>query len=444
MRLMLALALTVLMSAAACAQEPPVTGAPGASLKQLAGSPTLVTVVLKAKGAKDANLRVQEVRSKEFTVLTEKGEQFTYFYEDVQEVRVQGGKVEKSPLQLPKSTALRPEDQKIVDRAWERIREIFGRSNENQERKLRAAVLLCLHKDADAQKYLNDLVASNDIQMRLEVALAMYLVGEKPADTLLREGLESGNRIVRTKAAVLSGYVGYRDSIPMLKLQIEDRSAELSAPAARSLARLGDREIIPKLIEMLSESDERRYKAAIFSLARLGGDDIIEQMKLQLKQNPESQILFRIGTLLHQMGDPMGSKILQDIMATVPTLQPEAALILAREKNWEATAFLRNRMARRENPTPENLLFRARNAASLYLGGEPTALAVFQELLRTDNAKLKQLVCELVTEINDRRLLTLIQSSIENADDGMALDACEAAVSLAMPDFQRRLVESRS
>lgn len=413
-------------------------------MKQLAGSPTLVTIILKATGAKDANVRIKEVREKDFTVITEKGDEFPYSFDDVQEVRVQGGKVEKTPLQLIKGATLRPEDQKIVDRAWARAREVFGASNDNQERKLRAAVLLCLHKEEDAQKYLKDLSVSNELQVRLDTALAMYLVGDKPAEALLREGLESGNRNARTRATTLSGFVGYHDSIPLLKVMLEDRSAELSTPAARALARLGDREIIPKLIDMLSESDERRFKAAVFALSRLGGADIVEQMKLALKQNPEPQIRYRIALVLHEMKDPMGSKILQETMAAVPTLQPEAALLLAREKDWESEQFLRARLARRENPTPENLMYRARNAASMYLGGEPSALAVFQELLRSDNAKVKKLVFELVTEINDRKLLTVFQSSLENVDNDIALDACEACISLAVPGFQQRLVESRN
>lgn len=443
MRSMLILGLIVVVAGWAVGQEVSVVGVAGAGVKDLAGSPTLVTVVLKKGGAKDPNLRVLEVHPKDFTVLTEKGDQFTYLNEDVQEIRVQGGKVEKPVIALHKGTALRAEDQKIVERAWVRAREIFAASNDNQERKIKAATLLSLHGDEDARTYLGSLAASNEIRVKLDAALALYLGGEKPSESLLREGLESGNLTVRVKAAALCGLSGYRDAVPLIKTMLQDRFAELSAPAARALARLEEREVVPKLIEMLGESDERKFKAAIFSLARLGGDDIIEQMKLRLKQVTEPQVRYRIALILHALGDPMGSKLLAEVFDDVPTLAPEAALLLAKEGNWDATQFLRARMARRENPTDDNLLYRARNAAALFKGGDPSASVVFQELLRSDNTKVKTLVLELIAEANDRKLLAIIQSSIENIDNGIALDACVATVSLALPEFRARLLETR-
>ncbi|HPO14615.1 MAG TPA: hypothetical protein PLI09_14325 [Candidatus Hydrogenedentes bacterium] len=456
MRYVIILAVMASMAFWAGAAGVTVTGAPGASLKEIINTSTLVTVILKDSGAKDANLRVIEVRPGDFTVLTEANERFTYLNEDVQEVQIQGGKVEKEKIILPKHGALRADDQKVLDRVWSRVKEIYGASNDNQERKIHAATILALHGDQDAIKYLKDLQASNEMQVRLDSALALFLVGEKPSEALLREGLESGNRSIRTKSACLSGLVDYRDAIPILTSMLQDRAGELSGPAARALAYLGDREIIPRLIAMLGETNELKHNAAIFALVRLGGGDIIEQMKLRLK-DADTQERYRIGIILHDLNDPMGAKLLKEILDTVPTLKPEVALVLARENDWDATQYLRGRLARREDPTEPNLLYRARNAASMLQSDDPSALTVFQQLLRVDKSeikvdtnskvkpeevvmRLKSLVFKLAIQMNDRKMLSIIQSSVENVDPQVALDACMASVALAFPDFRERYI----
>ncbi len=458
MRYVIILTVLMAMTGWAGAAGVPVTGAAGVSLSDIVNTPTMVTVVLKVKGAKDANLRIIEVHPTEFTVLTEANERFTYLNEDVQEIQVQGGKVEKEKITLPKHGALRAEDQKVLDRVWVRVKEIYAASNENQDRKIRAATLLALHGDQEAIKYLKDLLASNELQVRLDAATSLFYVGEKPAEALLREGLESGNRAVRTKSARLSGLTNYRDAIPVLTSMLQDRAGELSGPAARALAYLGDREIIPRLISMLGESNELKHDAAVFALVQLGGDDIIEQMKLRLK-DADTQERYRIGIVLHDLKDPMGAKLLKEILDTVPTLKPDVALILARENEWDATQYLRQRLARREDPTEPNLLYRAQNAASMLMSDDPSALTVFQSLLRIDKSeikvdnnskvkpedvlqRLKNLVFKLAIQLNDRRMLSVIQPSIENVDAQVALEASVSSVALAFPEFRERYLAS--
>lgn len=439
------LIMTVLcMSGFATAQNVKIIGDGNVTLEDLAGTPTLVTVVLKESGAKDANLRILSVEKDYFTYLTENDLRLSYKYEDVAEIRLQGGLVPRPAVQRPRIGRLRTEDQKIVDRAWMRATEIFASANNNQELKIRSAVLLVLDGDNEASTYLNQLVESNDIKTRLDAAEAIYLTGGEVSSRLLRAGLDHGNRAIRAQAAKLAGLVKFQEATPVLTTMLQDRAAEISSPAAVALARLGVREIVPKLIEMLGSLTRERAEAASYALIHLGGDDIISQLKLRMKAL-DSEESFRIAYVLYRLEDPDGRKFLERIFNDLPTLTPEAALWLAPDNYWEAIQFLRNRLARREDPTEVNLLYRARNAASLFKSGEPASLAVFQELLRQDDLpQVRQLVFKLITELNDRRLFSILQSSIENVDAETALGACTAVLALAEPEYRDRLLETRN
>lgn len=442
MRLMLKFVCAALLTGVAAAQNIPVVGVEsGATLESIAGTPTLVTIVLKARGAKDPNLRILEATADYVAVLNESNDRYSYLVGDIQEIQVQGGKVEKAALQLPQHASLRVEDQKTLARVWLRIREIFGNANDNRELKITAAMLLAVNGEDDAEEYLKMLAESNDLAGQLEAALALYLAGAEVPQSIISQGLASGNRRARAKAATLAGLTGFRDAIPILNSMVQDRTPDLSAPAARALARLGNREIIPKLIDMLGGS-QQAADAAIYALTLLGGEDVIAQMRLRVN-TVQGLERYRVVLVLYNLGDDLGRQLLLETFTLYPTLQPEAALILAKEKNWDATQFLRARLARREDPTDQNLLFRARNAAALFLGGDPTAQTVFQELLRSENKVVIDSVCKLITEIGDRKLISILQPTIESIDNRTTLDAGGSIVSLAFSDFRTRLLEVR-
>jgi len=445
MGLRLTFALVAVLAGSAGAQGVRVVGAEGVTLEDIAGTPTLVTVVIKSDAAKapeDPNLRVVNIQANLFNVLTSGGDIIPYRFEDVQEVRIQGGKVERVSPAKNTARALRGEEKAIVDRAWSRSAEIFGAANDNQELKVRAALLQVLHDDEAAFEYLQRLAESNDLQTQLDTSFALYLAGKEVSPSLLRQGLESGNREARALACSLAGLIGYRDAVPVLNTMLQDRSASYAAPAARALARLGNREIIPKLLGMIAENNEEKGMAAVFALTRLGGEDVIEQMKIRLR-DADGLDRYRMILVLDSLGDPLGRKLLKGVFNEIPTLAPEAALILAKEDDYDAAQFLRSRLERREDPRIHNLIYRARNAASLYAGGNRQALAVFQELLRSDNDDVKQVVFQLVSELADSKLLSILQPSIESVETGIALGACSAAISLGLPEFRERLLESR-
>jgi HEAT repeat protein len=307
---------------------------------------------------------------------------------------------------------------------------------------MEAAMLLAMSGEENAHEYLRQLAGSNDLVLQLQAAGMLYLIGDVVPENLIRQGLESGKRDARIMAASLSGLAGYKDAVPTLRPLFMDRSVQYSAPAARALARLDDHTILDRLQAMLFELQQEKGEAAIFALTKLQDASVIEGLKFRLLEADGSNRL-RIARVLFNLGDPTGIDELQHIFKTYPTLMPEVALMLAANGYWDAIQFLQTRLARREDPTESNLAFRARNAQALLASGDPSAMAVFQELLRSDKEAVTSLVFSLMTELGQPRLITLLQPSIENSNPAYALDACKAVISLALPSFRTRLLEYR-
>ena len=421
----------------------PVTGpeAP-TSLADIVGTPTMITVVLKDSGARDPNLKLLEVRQDRIMVIAPNGDIIPYMADSVEKIEVQGGTVEQKRSSRLDTQMLRPEHLRVVERAWMRVREIYAASADNQALKIQAATLLSMDNDAEAHNYLRQLAESNDIETQLTASGALFLVGDAVSETLINQGLDSGNRNARVKAASLAGLTGYEAGIPLLRVLFQDRAVQLSTPAARALARLGVRDIVPDLISMIFELHEEKGKAAIFALTMLANEEVVEQLKFRLLE-AEGVARFRLVEVLFTINDPVGVQELKDIFNNYPTLTPDVALILATHGDWEATQYLRNRLARREDPTEANLRYRARNAAALLQGGDPSAMAVFQELLRSDDTTITNLVFELMTDLGQPRMITLLQPSIENVNNEFAINACKTVISLALPEFRERILQYR-
>lgn len=429
----------LLLCVAARAADPvPVTGAPGASLRALEGTPTLVTVVLKG-GAKDANLQILEVHDRGITVLTSKGEPIPYLFDSIAEIQVQGGEIKKREIQV-KSDVLPAPAQEVVDRALARCQEIFGGSAADQETKIEAATVLAAADNQEAAAYLNQLLESNDLQAQMDAARALYLAGLEVPQRIIQRGLESGVRKIRGTASLLAGELNLSTYLPMLKTMMQDRTPEISGPAARAVARLGDREAVPYLLTMLGSRDEIKGDAAVWGLAQLNPPGLGEQLRVRL-QKAEGMERYRIVLVLHAIKDPEGRKLLMDIFRDVPTLSFEAALILAsQDKEWEALEYLRARLNRREDETEANLVNRARTAAALLSSGDPQAKAAFQELLRSDKLAVKRAVYDGIMEAGDHRLLTIVRVGIEATDARAAMAACKAAAAIGYPRLRERLL----
>ncbi|HOE65949.1 MAG TPA: hypothetical protein PLO62_05435 [Candidatus Hydrogenedentes bacterium] len=440
MRALLGAGMLVLAATIAQGQMPPVTGGAAASLADLIGKDTLVTVVLKERGVEDPNLRVVGVESDYFSVLNADGERNSYRLGAVQEVRIQGGAVESKKFVLDEGRALSAEQKQAVIRSRERAAEIFQASSEKQEVKMEAAVLMALGGDKAATDYLKQLVQSNDSGTALQAVLRLYLAGDPdPGQAVVLSALSSGNRRVKSMAADVCGLLRIGAVEYDLMIMFKDRSDEYVAPATRALARIDVRGIVPTALERLSDLNANKAEASIFALSTMGGDDIKAQLKTLLN-SADQMTRFRIARVLYALDDPMGESLLQNEILGVPSLELEAALILARDGNVRAARVLRDRLQQRFNPDEPTLLLRSKMAIALVKGGDRAMISTLQGLLRSNIAAVEQDVCQRIAPLGMRTLLTILQPSIESSNPMVALAACQACAATGDSNFRERLV----
>lgn len=435
-----------IVSLTALGQTPPVTGVRGVTLDELAGMDTLVTVILKGSNATDKNLRVVEVGDDYVAFVSEQGERHSYRRDAIREVQVQEGQEAVRRWRPAEGVGLMPAQQQVVARSVERAKELFDTSIDNQTVKLDAAVLVALGGDEGdrrvAVQYLRDIHGANDLASAILSGFRLYLLGQTDAirTDVLEEGLNSGNREVSNNAAKLAGLIQYRRVENILYKKLRDRRADVASHAMKALARLGNRDIIPAALAALSERNPDKGEAAVFALSRMGDAQTVDEVGILLG-TAEGTTRFRAARVLYALESPAGAQILRDEIMSLPTLQVEAALILARQGDIKAMRILRERLLRRYDEVESILLLRARMAAALIAAGDRTAVPALQGLLRSDMPSVQRTVCQLVAELGNRAMIAIIQPSLENRDSEVAVAAAQAALACVYPDFRKRLVE---
>jgi HEAT repeat protein len=443
-RIVLVTALLTFAAALVNAQVP-VVGGKGSRLSDIAGTDTLVTVVLKGSDAMDANLKIVKVSDTLLSVEAESGRTSHYLLSDIREIRVQGSVLTVKRLDPLGDRAMTPEQQQVVNRAMERVNEIFDAASGNQPLRMWAAEVLAVagseEQKQTALEYLTALATGNDLRTALDAAHHLVLAGSPPATgELITQGLDSGDRQVRASAARLAGLTQDPSGKAQLHQMLRDRASDISVPAINALAWLEDRDIIPTLLTLITERNEDKANAAANALIALGGDDIVEQMKLKLP-DAQGRARFRVVRVLDALGDPLGRKLLREEMMAVPSLQFESAIILARQGDAEAMQILRQRLSQRYDPYQEVLTNRAQATAALIEAGDRTNISVFQELLRIGMPEINFLVLRLIGLLELRSLLPVTQPVIESADPQVAVAACQAAAALARSDYRVRLAK---
>jgi HEAT repeat protein len=336
------------------------------------------------------------------------------------------------------------EEQKMVEAALQRTKEIYEMANAEQDLKIRAAMLLTVSGRKDTQDYLRQLASSNDLRTAIEAQRALYIVGDtEHAAKLVEQGLMSGNKITRGEAAELAGLVGDQEAVPTLLVMVDDRFEGYCCPAAMALARLKNREAIPSMVRILTENDPLKGKAAVFALTRLGGPDVIQRIKDRL-DTTKGEMRYRLIVVLYKLGDPLGKTLMiQEAMQTPGEVQTQASLLLAENNVWDGKQYLISRLKRKFNETDANLTFRAKAAGVLLQSNDPNAMTIFQELLGSDSANARKIVCMLIAELGKPRLLNIMQATALNPKLDVSLEACTAAIAVAHKEFRERLVESR-
>jgi len=426
--------------------QPPLTGAKGVTLQDIADSDALVTVVIKKTNATDKNLRIVEIAPDYIAFQAESGDRHTYRTEDIKEIRVQDGQEIVKKWRPAEGMGLVPAQQQAVARTIERSKELFEKTTDNQTVRLDAAVLIGIAGDEADRKtaiqYVRDIHNANDLGIAMISAFRLCLLND--AGTIRRdildEALLSGNREVANNAVTVAGLIGYRNAENVLYRRLRDRRADVAAAAMKALARLGNKDIIPVALASLSERSPEKGEAAVFVLSRIGDTQTADEVKLLLR-TAEGTTRFRAARVLSALKAPEGDQIIRDEIMELPTLQVEAALVLARQSDVKAMRILRERLLRRYDEVESTLLLRARMAAALVAGGDRTAVPALQGLLRSDLSSVQKQVCRLVAELGSRSMVTIIQPSLESNDPEVAVAAAQAALASVNPDFRKRLVE---
>src|SRR5207237_6523751 len=104
----------------------------------------------------------------------------------------------------------------------------------------------------------------------------------------------------------------------------------------------------------------------------------------ELLPTTEGLVKYRLAAVLYKLKDPAGRELLND-MLQMPTIAPEAAMLMARDGNWDAIQYLRKRLARPADSTPANILYKVRAAAAFVIAGDPQGVTLFQQMLQSDN-----------------------------------------------------------
>jgi HEAT repeat protein len=419
------------------------------ALEGLVGSDELVTVVIKERSAEDKNLRIVEVGADYLTALDNANERHTYLFDDIAAIRVQEGREREVRWQPGASVGMGPELRQVLERSVEVADEVFQSGQANQELKMDAASLLVVAGSVAqaeaALDYLQSIHTSNDLASAVSAAFRLYLAdAENRIDPqVMDQALSSGNREIRAQAAELAGLTDYTAGELELYDMLRDRRADVSVPAAKALARMGREDIVPVLINMITERNIERGEAAVYGLQLLGQDDPEVASTLRgLLDEAEGLTRFRIARVLYAINHPDAPTILSDEIMPVPTLEMEAAIILAKNEDVPAKRVLRDRLAQRYDEVETTLMMRADMAAALVEGGDRTAVPILQEVLRTEFPEVKKHVCELIARLGIRSLATIIGPVLELEDRDVAMTACQAAVATVYADYRERLVSS--
>jgi len=454
MKKIVIMALTVIIALSATAQDIPVTGVSGAKLRDIAGTTTLVTIVLKERSAEDPNLQIREIGPNYLSLVNpESGEVQVYLFKDIAEVKVQGSKIEAKAYVRNANVGLSPAHTQLMSRAEEELRKIFNESDANQVLKMEAAMLLTSRNDKNAQQYLKELSMQKDNAITaIEAYIKLYVAGETDINTgFIEASFASGDRRTRAQMAIVSGLYNIKSAAPSLNRMANERATDTSVPAVIALARINDTDSVSVLLDFLTGLNEDKAKAAAKALTIFGGDEIISKLHEKLDQE-KGLSRWRIIEILFKLDDPKGIELMKNEAMKIPTLSYNAAILLSKKGDIAAMELLRQRLAERYDIQIEVIRLRARAAAALIVGGDRAMVSELQSLLREDfpdfdpltrNAYVTQIakiVGDACLRADVRAFIDILQPSMASGNYGVKLQAAKAILALGDKDLRDRII----
>ena len=452
----------LLMACAVSGAQVTIVDGNGMTLEDLVREETLVTIVLKDPPARDMNNRVMAIFESTINFMTLDKEAITYNLSQIQELRVQDNRIVPRRSRLTEST-LSDDESIIVRRATERALKIFTNSK-NQVIRMSAALVIAVsdhERKESALGYLQALAAGNDVPTAMDATTFLYLAGIPAGEDVLRDGFQSGNRHARATAALLTGLTNNQMFLPEVQTMLEDTTVQLFPAAAKAIGRMNERSGLPELYVKMRALTDAKADAAVFALSRMGGDDVHEKM-LEMLDNSEGLEWFRVLRVLYALGDEHAKKLMLEEALKQPAYHRTAGLLLAADGVWEATQFLRAYLEKAEDSNLVNLIYKARVASTLFLGGDFQHKILLQELVniqpdqiyargRTSDEEYKKQtavkvqisVINHIAYTGSPDLLSLLVGPIEGTGPLVAITACTAALAIGNPEFGSRLRETR-
>ena len=428
-------------------------------LEDLIREQALVTLMIR--NAPLRNLRIESINDQTIIVTDATGSSKPYPVSLVRQIRVQDRAVS---VRKSIDRRLTPEEKQTVERAKDRAFLIFE-SARDQNQRMRSAMINAAEGNESAANYLRDLSNGNDTAIAIHAAAYLYLAGGQVEDELLGRGFASGNRHARAMAAKLAGLLKRDEFVVQVRSLLQDPTASVYIEAAKAAGRMGDRRALPDLYNGLTRLNRDEGLAAAYGISKIGGEEVRDELWSRLGQD-RGELWYRTLYTLYLMNDEEAIRVLRDEAMDQPAYGIDVALLLTELDEWEGTEYLRAYMKKAHDPNRENLANRARVAAQLFKDGMLQAKVILQELVRlTPNQvyakdyqtgrsvddeykqeavqNTKRVVAELVGDIGDPGMMTLLTPVISSEDADLALTGCEAAVAVAQRDFAVRLREYR-
>ncbi|MFO7775580.1 MAG: hypothetical protein R6W89_07250 [Candidatus Hydrogenedentota bacterium] len=223
----------------------------------------------------------------------------------------------------------------------------------------------------------------------------------------------------------------------------QDRLAQIAAPAAKALAHMGSEDAIPILLDMIGASSGEKGEAAVYGLGLLGNEEVRDTLRDRLDR-ASGATHFRIARVLHKLGDPAGTNVLRQTIQESPTIAEEAAIVLARDGDFEGRRYLNQQLQERYDPYPQAVVRRARMVTALIEGQDRGALSALQRLLQSDHGAADRAILSLAAQTGVRSVMPLVAPKINSGNDEVALAASMTAVAIGDPRVRQRLMEVRA
>jgi HEAT repeat protein len=436
----------------------PVTNGDGATIEDIIREKSLCTIILDGN-VRDPNLIITDVNEITVTFQKSDGSFSAYPMHSVKEIRVQVSRIAEKKSVFAQG-ALSTEEQHVVDRAAERVREIYDSSRGDQEIRMYAESIMAVMGNQDAIDSLMRRADSNDTSVAVMASLYLYTIGMEIDPAVIVDGFLNGNRETRTNTAMLAGLSGDESFLKDLRYMLSDPSPEAYPWAARALAQLNDRQSLPSFYKALESLYQSKTEAAIYALITMGDDEVIAELNSMLPRATPGEWI-RIVRILYALGDEEAVVNMRKKGLTSLSHQKVTGLLLGENEDWDGIMWIRKYLKKQYDPNYKNLIYRANLGYALYDAAQAQAKIEFQNIMGmtetgiyakgyTNDIRYKKKtialiqaeVCRLLGQLGDKTMLTILTRAMAHEDKTLALAACDAAVQIAKPEYRERIIAS--